>query len=168
MRLHAEHTGRYVAVIGPGEGATAADVDAAFAVGAALAAHGVVLVTGGLGGVMGAAAAGAASVGGVSIGLLPGSDRAAAPREHTVTLPTGLGELRNALVVRAADAVVSVGRSWGTLSEIALAVRTGKPLVRLNGWPLASWSTPEGEDAGPEVSTAVEAVDAALAALSGR
>ena len=78
---------------------------------------------------MRAAAAGVADGGGVSIGLLPGLDRAEGAVEHTYLLPTGLGELRNAgLLVRSADAVVAVGCSWGTLSEIALARRTGVPL----------------------------------------
>lgn len=151
----------YVAIIGPGEVASQADVDAAFEVAASLAGHDIVIVTGGLGGVMRSAAAGARSVGGTSIGLLPGSDRPEISAECTFTVPTGLGELRNGLVIRAADVVVSVGGSWGTLSEIALALRTGKPLVRLHSWRL-----PEGPGAsGIEVSTPAEAVAASLDAL---
>ncbi len=126
----------YVAVIGPGESATDVEVAAARLAGRLLAEAGAVVVTGGLGGVMAAAASGASAAGGLSLGLLPGLDRAAADPAHTVTVPTGLGELRNGLVVRAADAVLCVGGSWGTLSEVALAVRTGVPVVALGGWKL--------------------------------
>ena len=96
-----------------------------------LARGGFVVVNGGLGGVMEAAARGAREGGGIVIGLLPGDDRADANPHLTVAIPTGLGQARNALVVSAADAVVAVGGSWGTLSEIALARRAGKPVVCL-------------------------------------
>jgi hypothetical protein len=72
----------------------------------------------------------------VSIGLLPGADRAGAAETLTVSVPTGLGELRNALVIRTADAVIAVGGSWGTLSELGLAMRAGTPTVVLGGWHL--------------------------------
>jgi uncharacterized protein (TIGR00725 family) len=86
------------------------------------------------------------AVGGVSVGLLPGRDRDDADPRLTVALPTGLGELRNGLVVGAADAVLAVGGSWGTLSEIALALRTGKPVVCLAGWRISApdGSVPDG------------------------
>ncbi|MGH3498102.1 MAG: TIGR00725 family protein [Nocardioidaceae bacterium] len=149
---------RYVAVCGPGHDADRAELDAAFSIAKALAARDVVIITGGLGGVMEAAAAGAAEVGGMSIGLLPGLDRAGANPHSTVTLPTGLGELRNALLVRAADLVVTVGGSWGTLVELALAVRTGVPVIALHAWDL-----PTG--AVTEVATVDDAVAAALQVL---
>ena len=98
----------------------------AYDVGRLLAERGAVVLCGGGTGVMGAAADGAAAGGGTSIGLLPGADRSEAHPSLSFALPTGLGELRNGLLVRAADAVVAVGGSWGTLSEIALAVRTGR------------------------------------------
>ncbi len=123
----------YVAVIGPSEPDPAL-LEPARLAGAAVAARGWVLVTGGLGGVMAAAAAGATSRKGVTVGLLPGDDRAAASAGHSVVLPTGLGELRNALIVRASDAVLSVGGSWGTQVEVSLAVRTGVPVVSVAGW----------------------------------
>jgi uncharacterized protein (TIGR00725 family) len=85
---------------------------------------------------MRAAAIGCGAAGGTSIGLLPEGDRSWAALETTFTLPTGLGELRNGLIVRAADAVICVALSWGTLSEVALAVRTGVPVVALGGWNL--------------------------------
>src|SRR5690348_11392429 len=102
----------YVAVIGPGDGASADDVAAAGEVGRLLAEAGATVVTGGLGGVMAAATEGACAAGGVTIGLLPGSSRDGA--EATVSVPTGLGEARNVLVVRSADAIIAVGGSWGT------------------------------------------------------
>jgi uncharacterized protein (TIGR00725 family) len=150
--------GRLVAVSGPGEGATEAEVTLARELGAALARAGAVVVTGGLAGVMAAAAEGVREAGGTSIGLLPGTDRAAGSPAHTVLLPTGLGELRNGLLVRAADAVVAIGGGWGTLSEVALAVRTGRPLVRLGGWELPE---PAGIDA-IDVADALAALEELL------
>ena len=122
----------YVAVVGPGDGASAADVTSAREVGRLLAAAGAIVLTGGLGGVMAAATEGAAEAGGMTVALLPGTDRSVS--SASIVLPTGLGELRNALLVRAADAVIAVGGSWGTLSEIALARRTDVPVVCVGGW----------------------------------
>jgi hypothetical protein len=82
---------------------------------------------------MEAACRGAADGGGVSVGLLPGSDRAEANQWITIALPTGIGELRNGLIVRAVDAVIAVGGAYGTLSEIALALAQGVPVVGLAG-----------------------------------
>lgn len=151
----------YVAVVGPGT-APAAVEELAFDVGALLAEHGAILVCGGLGGVMAAACRGAASAGGVSVGLLPGDDRDAGNEHLTVALPTGLGQLRNGLVVAAADAVVAVGGNWGTLSEVALAVRAGKPVAALAGWRVADADGPV-DDAIVRCATAREAVTAVLA-----
>src|ERR1700722_2692932 len=113
-----------IAVIG---GSEAEDATLAIAekIGHALASAGAVTVTGGLGGVMAAACRGARSAGGLTVGLLPGSDPAAANEWVDVIIPTGLGEARNALVVRSAAAIVAVGGEYGTLSEIALALRAG-------------------------------------------
>ena len=94
------------------------------------------LVCGGLGGVMEAACRGARSRGGETVGLLPGEDREAANGWVRLAIPTGLGEGRNLLVVRAADGVVAVGGGWGTPSEIALALRAGRPVVGLGTWEL--------------------------------
>jgi uncharacterized protein (TIGR00725 family) len=150
---------RYVAVVGPGAGASAEEVEAARLAGRLLAEAGAVVVTGGLGGVMAGAAEGVRQAGGLSVGLLPGADRAGAGPAHTLTIPTGLGELRNGLVVRAAEAVLCIGGSWGTLSEVALAVRTGVPVVAFGGWELPA---PGVLDA-PTVSEAVRLVLAAAA-----
>ena len=109
---------------------------------------------------MEAACRGAKGAGGTTIGILPGADRAGANPFVDFAIPTGLGEARNALVVRAADAVVAVGGGWGTLSEIALALKTGVPVVGLGTWEPAIGGAPvEGiaRADGPR-----EAVDAAL------
>ena len=123
----------YLGISGPSS-AQRADVEAAEAIARWAAAAGHVVVCGRLGGVMTAAARGATAAGGVSVGLLPGDTRDDAAPDLTVALPTGLGELRNGLLVRAVDALVCVGGSWGTLSELALAVRTGVPVVALRTW----------------------------------
>jgi uncharacterized protein (TIGR00725 family) len=109
-----------------------------------------VLVCGGLGGVMEAACRGAKGSGGLTVGILPGADRAAANPFVDVAIPTGLGEARNALVVRAADAVIAIGGGYGTLSEIALALRAGKPVVGLGTWEIAGVVTVSGPEAAVE------------------
>jgi uncharacterized protein (TIGR00725 family) len=106
-------------------------------IGRLLARAGAILVCGGLGGTMQAAARGAREEGGTSIGILPGSDRSAADPHLTVTLPTGMGEMRNVLIVRSADVVIAVAGEFGTLSEIAFALKTGVPVVGLGTWELA-------------------------------
>ena len=125
----------YVAVCGAGV-ATDEEVRWAEEVGRLLAGEGAVVVCGGLGGVMEAAARGAAEEDGVSIGILPGVDRREQAEALTYSVPTGLGEARNALVVRAADALIAIGGEFGTLSEIALALKTGVPVVGLGTWEL--------------------------------
>jgi uncharacterized protein (TIGR00725 family) len=135
-----------VGVVGPGDAATDLDLADAEYLGGRIAEAGWQLVCGGLGGVMAAASRGARAAGGVAVGLLPGLDRAAGNEHLTVALPTGLGELRNGLVVRASDALVAVGGSWGTLSEIAFALRTGRPVVGLRSWTVV---TADGRAAPP-------------------
>ena len=127
----------WIAVVGPGAGATAEERFAAEEAGAAVAAAGAVLVCGGLGGVMEAACRGARSRRGLAVGILPGLDREAANGWVSVAIPTRLGEARNALVVRAADALVAVGGEYGTLSEIALGLKAGKPVVGIGTWDLS-------------------------------
>ena len=105
-------------------------------VGAAIAAAGAVLVCGGLGGVMEAASRGAARAGGVVIGLLPGVDRADANRWVTIPIVTGMDQARNVILVRSCDAVIAVGGMYGTLSEIALALKLGRPVIGLGTWRL--------------------------------
>lgn len=146
----------YVAVVGPSQPDSEVQALAREA-GTALAARGWVVVTGGLGGVMAAAAAGAASAGGTVVGLLPGLDRAVASAGHSVVIPTGLGELRNGLLVRACDAVLAIGGSWGTQSEIALAVTNGLPVHVVAGWEQQARGT-----------SAYDSVDDAVQALADR
>ena len=125
---------RYVAVCGASE-ATPSQLDAAREVGRLLAREGAVVINGGFGGVMGAASEGAALEGGTVVGILPDSDRAEVNAHLTIAIATGLGQARNAVIVTAADSVIAIGQGWGTLSEIALARRLGRPGYR---WPRAS------------------------------
>ena len=115
---------------------------------------------------MEAACRGAKIAGGTTLGILPGSDRRDANAFVDVAVATGLGEGRNALVVRTADAVVAVGGSYGTLSEIALALRAGMPVVGLHTWELAR--SGRRDEAIVEAETPEQAVALALGALAGR
>ena len=158
----------YVAVIGPSR-ASVDELDAAREVGALLATRGAIVVCGGHGGVMEAVSEGVKQRGGCTVGLLPGNDRTEGNAHLTIALPTGLGELRNGLIVRAADVVIAVGGSWGTLSEIALAVRSGKPVIALNSWQLqpGTASSNSAELAGPvPAESAEQAVTLALEAIT--
>jgi len=145
----------WIAIAGPGDAAPW-EVEAAEEAGAAVAEAGCGLVCGGLGGVMEAACRGAKEAGGMTVGILPGDDRSAANRFVDAAIPTGLGEGRNVLVVRAADAVIAVGGAYGTLSEIALALKAGKRVVGIGTWDI------DGVVSVPEASAAVEAVLADL------
>jgi uncharacterized protein (TIGR00725 family) len=91
---------------------------------------------------MAAACRGAKSVGGMTVGILPGNDPSAANQWVDVVIPTGLGEARNALVVGSAAAVIAVDGEYGTLSEIALALRIGVPVIGVGTWSLTK---PDGE-----------------------
>ena len=144
---------KYVAVCGQSEPDPGL-ADAAREVGRLLAEAGAVVLCGGLGGVMEAVCQGVAEKGGVSVGLLPGSDRDEANRYVGLALPTGLGQARNAVIATAADAVIAIGGGWGTLSEIGHARRLGRPVVALRTWAV------EGLDV---VATPAEAVAHALA-----
>ena len=151
--------GPYISVIGAGR---ASDDEAAAAeeIGRLLAEAGAILVCGGLGGVMDAAARGCEAAGGTSVGILPGDDRSAGSPHFTVRIATGLGEARNAIVARAADAVVAVGGEFGTLSEIAFALKMGRPVVGLGTWALDLEGLP-----GDPLQRASDPVDAVAKAL---
>jgi uncharacterized protein (TIGR00725 family) len=103
-------------------------------VGRLLAESGVVVINGGLGGVSGAASEGAAQAGGTVVGILPDIDRTGANPHLSISLPTGMGQARNVLIVTAAESVIAIGEGWGTLSEIAVARRLGRPVVALDSW----------------------------------
>ncbi len=160
--------GRYrvhVAVVGGGD----AGEDAcrlAEAIGRELARRQAVVVTGGLGGVMEAACRGAKAAEGSTIGILPTADRDDANAWVDVAVPTGLGEGRNLLVVRAADAVVAVAGEFGTLSEIALALRAGTPVVGLRTWELAQDGRPV--EAIVVASSPVDAAEKAVVLATSR
>jgi uncharacterized protein (TIGR00725 family) len=141
----------YIAVAGPGV-AGDEETAAAEAVGGGLARAGAVVVCGGLGGVMAAACRGAKAAGGTTVGILPGPDRTAANEWVDIAFATGLGEARNALVVRAADALVAVGGAFGTLSEIALALKAGKPVIGLGTWALGVDPDPIARADGPDAA----------------
>jgi uncharacterized protein (TIGR00725 family) len=160
----------YIAVIGGGGDVASAHTNLAEKVGRAVADAGAVLVCGGLGGVMEAACRGAQRAGGTTVGILPGHDRADANPHVDIAIPTGLGEARNALVVRAADAVVAVAGEYGTLSEIALALKVGIPVVGLDTWELArAGGTDDAIVRAGDPARAVElAVDLARSARGGR
>jgi len=154
----------HVAVVGAGSAEPAA-VSAAEEVGHLLAARGAIVVCGGLGGVMEAACRGAKAGGGTTVGILPGLDRGAANSWVDVAIPTGLGEARNALVVRAADVVIAIGGEYGTLSEIALALKTRTPVVGIDTWELSRHGSAAMDIV--RVATPAEAVERALALAAG-
>ena len=147
-----------VAVIG--SGTPDARLDAlAERVGHLLAAAGATVVCGGLDGVMAAVCRGARAAGGRTVGILPGGDRGAANAWVDLAMPTGMGEARNVLVVRAGRAVVAIGGGFGTLSELAFARKLGVPVVAVSSWPL--------DDEGIiHVDTADEAVRQVLELLA--
>jgi uncharacterized protein (TIGR00725 family) len=124
-----------IAVVGASR-ADRALLEYAERVGATVASEGAVVICGGLGGVMEAACRGAKGAGGLTVGFLPGTDSAEANQWVDIVVPTGMGEARNVLVVRSAQAVVAVGGEYGTLSEIALALRDGIPVVGIGTWSL--------------------------------
>jgi uncharacterized protein (TIGR00725 family) len=149
----------YVGVIGAG---TAGAADAvAEELGALLARAGAVVVCGGLGGVMAAACRGAKQAGGLTVGILPGEERSSASRWVDVAIPTGLGEARNTIVVRAADVLVAVGGEYGTLAEIGFALKIGRPVVGLGTWELTRGDGCP-DDGIVRASTPEEAVHIAL------
>lgn len=150
-----------VAVCGP-QDCTARDAENARRVGELLAEAGVTVICGGGGGVMAAVAAGVRSRGGVVVGIRPGDTPEDASPDLSVTLVTNLGQARNAIIVWSADAVIAIGGSWGTLSEIALAKRRGGvPVICLDGWKIldASGAVVPGIE---HAATAEEAVRLAL------
>ena len=118
--------------------------------GRGLALRGAILVCGGLGGVMEAACKGAKEAGGTTVGILPGTDRSDANTWVDLAIPTGLGQARNAIVVRSADAVVAIGGGYGTLSEIALALRRGTRVVGIGTWEVEGVEVVEGAEAAVE------------------
>jgi uncharacterized protein (TIGR00725 family) len=154
--------GPAVAVCGP-SAPRDQDLVAARKVGGLLAERGATLICGGLGGAMAAAAAGARERGGVVVGILPGINPAEAGPDVEVAIATGLGEVRNCLIARSAEAMIAIGGGVGTLSEIAFALVLGKPVVGIDSWQLQP--PPGGTVASSGIhaaQSAQEAVDWAL------
>lgn len=147
-----------VAVCGPRH-CTEEEAANARRVGELLAERGAVVICGGGEGVMAAAAAGARARGGLVIGIRPNDSREGASPDLSATIVTNMGEARNAIIVWSADAVISVGGSWGTLSEVALAMRRGNvPVVVLGGWRVVQ--------ADGELVPGIRYVDTAEAAVA--
>lgn len=149
-----------VAVVGAGQ-CTPQEAESAEAVGHELARRGAILICGGRGGVMEAACRGAKAGGGQTVGILPGPSRDEANPYVDVPIVTGLGEARNLIIVRSADAVIAVGGEYGTLSEIAFALKLGVPVVGLGTWELGKGGL--SVNAILRATSPVEAVERALA-----
>jgi uncharacterized protein (TIGR00725 family) len=132
-------------------------------VGALLAERGAIVLCGGRGGVMAAVARGVRAHRGTTVALLPGDDAEEANGDVTIALPTGLGEMRNALIARCCRVMIAVGGGYGTLSEIGFALRLGKPVVGLRTWDIRRAGDDAPDPALHRVDTVREAVDWALA-----
>jgi len=129
-------------------------------VGELLAERGATVICGGLGGVMEAACRGAKSKGGLTVGILPGQDASTANPWVDVPVVTGMGEARNVLVAKSAQAVIAIGGGYGTLTEIAYALKSGIPVIGLNTWSLSR--NGREDDSIIRVRSAVEAVEKAI------
>ncbi len=129
-------------------------------VGELLAQRGATVICGGLGGVMEAACRGAKSQGGLTVGILPGQDSSAANPWVDIPVVTGIGEARNIAVVKSARAVIAVGGSYGTLSEIAYALKGNIPVIGLNTWSLSRDG--QDDDSIIKAGSAEDAVDKAV------
>jgi len=150
----------FIAVIGGAE-PTPEEADIAEAVGRELAKHGAALVCGGLGGVMEAACKGACTEGGLTIGILPGNSRSLANPYVQIPIATGIGYARNSVVVKSSQAVIAIGGSYGTLTEISYALQNGIPVIGLNTWTISRGDKPDKSIIPAE--TPEKAVEMALA-----
>ncbi len=154
-----------IAVIGDSS-CSMEEAELAETVGEQLAERGATVICGGLGGVMEAVCRGAKSKGGLTIGVLPGEDASMANRYIDIPIVTGVGYARNMAVVKSAQAAIAIGGNYGTLSEIAYALKKGIPVIGLNTWSLSR--NGRGSDPIIRVRNAVEAVDRAMAAVKKR
>jgi uncharacterized protein (TIGR00725 family) len=154
-----------VAVIGDSS-CSAEEARLAEAVGEELAQCGATVTCGGLGGVMEAVCRGAKSKGGLTVGILPGEDSSMANPYVDVPIATGVGYARNMAVVKSAQAVIAIGGNYGTLSEIAYALKKDIPVIGLNTWSLSR----NGQEDGSiiRVHSAVEAVEKAISVAKRR
>jgi uncharacterized protein (TIGR00725 family) len=145
---------RIIGVIGGGT-VTDTDYEIGRQVGRLIAEAGAVLVCGGLGGIMEAACRGAFEAGGQTLGLLPGPEAEQANRWVSLAVPTNLGHARNVIIAHTAEALIAVGGEYGTLSEMAIGLKLGKPVAALGSWPGL-----------PGVSYAADPAEAVAAVLS--
>ncbi|MBM4433188.1 MAG: TIGR00725 family protein [Chloroflexi bacterium] len=151
---------KLIAVIGGGE-CSAEEAELAEEVGREIARRGAILICGGLSGVMEAACKGARSEGGMTIGILPGDSRRQANSYVQIPIVTGMGYARNVIVVKSAQAVIAIGGSYGTLSEISHALQSNTPVIGLN-----TWSFSKNGKADKSIIRAKNAVGAVKKALS--
>lgn len=152
----------YIGVIGAAS-AHGELLELAYQVGGAIADRGAVLLCGGRGGVMAAAAKGVRERGGLAVGILPGEEKREGNPYLDISLATGLGDARNAVLTRTADGLIAIGGAYGTLSEIGLALKMGKQVVGLKTWQLVN---AKGEGAHIETaSSPEEAVSLVLSSL---
>ena len=154
-----------IAIIGDSY-CSAEEAKLAETVGELLAERGATIICGGLGGVMEAVCRGAKSKGGLTIGVLPGEDSSRANQYIDIPIVTGVGYARNMAVVKSAQAAIAIGGNYGTLSEIAYALKRGIPVIGLNTWSLSR----NGQEGDPiiRVRNAAEAVGRAIAAAKNR
>jgi len=150
---------KFIAVIG-GSQASQKECELAEQIGQAIAKAGAVLVCGGMGGIMEAACKGAYEEGGLTVGILPGDNRLQANKYVKIPIVTGIGSARNSIVAKTAHAVIAIGGSYGTLSEISFALLSGLPVIGLGSWNISRF----GKEKSPiiEAKTASEAVATAL------
>jgi len=150
---------KFIAVIGASQ-ASASELKTAELVGREIAKSGAALVCGGMGGVMEAACKGASQEGGITIGILPGDNRLSANEYVKIPIVTGIGYARNVAVVKSAQAVIAIGGSYGTLSEIGHALQSGVPVIGLETWGISR----KRKDKNPIIAakTPAEAVEKAL------
>lgn len=125
----------YIGVVGGAKPSKETE-ELAFQVGYETGKRGAILVCGGLGGVMESACKGAKEVGGKTIGILPGEDRKEANEWVDIVIPTGLSIARNLIIVRTSDVIIALPGGFGTLSEIAIALNLGKPVIGLSTWDI--------------------------------
>ena len=151
---------RFIAVIG-GSDCTPEEARLAEEVGRGLARNGAVLICGGLGGIMEAACKGASAEGGLTVGILPGGSRQTANPYVNIPIVTNLGEARNIIVVKSAEAIIAIGGGYGTLSELGHALRNGTPVIGLNTWSLSRNERPDNS-----IVPACNPADAVKKALS--
>ena len=125
---------KIIGVIGQGRGCSKEILSLAEEVGKEIAKREAIVICGGLKGVMEAVCKGAKQENGLTIGVIPGSQKESANKFVEIPIVTGLGEARNSVIVRTADVLIAIGGRYGTLSEIAFALAFGKPVVGLHTW----------------------------------